>query len=62
MIGLGGAALAQWHGFELSLCVGRDESTGIGVFHRLHVEVEGDDFPIIVVLLGHWSTKELIKL
>ena len=38
-----------------------DESTGIGVFHWLHVEVEGDDFPIIVVLLGHWSSKELIK-
>jgi hypothetical protein len=46
----------------MTLCVGRDESTGIGVFHRLHVEVEGDDFPIIVVLLGHWSSKELIKL
>jgi len=35
---------------------------GVGVFLRLHVEVEGDDFPIVVELVGHWSSEGLIKL
>ena len=46
----------------MSLCVGRDESVGVGVFLGLHVEVEGDDFPIVVELFGHWSSEGLNKL
>ena len=35
---------------------------GVGVFHRLHVEVEGDDFPNVVEFFGHWSSEGLNKL
>ena len=44
------------------LCVGQDESVGVGVFLGLLVEVVGDDFPIVVELFGHWSSEELSKL
>ena len=40
----------------------QDESTGVGVFLGLLVEVVGDDFPIVVELFGHWSSEELSKL
>jgi len=35
---------------------------GVGVFLGLHVEVEGDDLPIVVELVGHWSSEGLSKL
>jgi len=35
---------------------------GFGVFLRLYVEVEGDDFPIVMELFGHWSSEGLNKL
>jgi len=35
---------------------------GVGVFLGLHVEVVGDDYPIVVELFGHLSSEGLSKL